>query len=878
MKGIRAFALAGVSVLSLSVPAFAQDDKATRKEDQRIQDIIVTGTLIRGQAPTGTQLLQVSNEDIAKLGVVSTSQILGSLAQDNNFNSRPQVGGFGAFQTVNRPTLRYLGGTSAGGSSTLLLLDGERLPGMGIYQTSADIDAIAPGAIERVEVVTDGGSATYGSDAVGGVINLITHKRFDGFQVGGHFGGADNYAQWDANATAGKTWDRGSVWISYNYTHHDSLLYGDRSYARDIDYINNVPTDTRCTPGNVKQAISATRQLIFPIVNGVPSAVPGIGNRCDTYLGRTYFPSESRHNIMAGLNVDLSDNITFDVRAYYMNRQSGAPGGALYYSLPSLTVPGRSTDGDLTNSLGATTFAKTSLSTWGISPKITAKLGHDWRLVAYFNYGEGLAKTAAPGLNGQPDTVPLIVAAATGAFNPNTGTFANTAAGQAAQAYQASYSSLAAGRNEMTNARAVLDGPLFSLPGGDVRAAVGAEIMHEWYALRTGAGSPAFIGTLLQNSSSRTVKSLFGELSVPIFGEGNRMGGFHALTLSASGRYDHYSDFGDTFNPKFGVSWQPFEGWTIRGNWGTAFRAPSLAENVTANVATLNILPASVFPNPAVPATGTTLLLYPGGGSNLQPEKADTWQIGTDFQPTFLRGFSAGMTYYNIDFRGRISNAPFFNPSLFFTQFKNNYTMAPTAAQIAAFAALSATPSAAAPYVADPSLVYALMDARSQNLGRLKTDGLDFHANMDYGTSFGSIFAGVSGTYVLTYKVQAYLGAPFSNLEANQVPRVRMSTTGGVKFGPVLAQATWQHTDGFAVTPSAANLQQSRVGAFNVVNLAFQYKPGGEGVWKDLAITVNIDNVFDTDPPHYNGILGQAPGIAGFTLGRFGQIGINKKF
>ncbi|EJU10569.1 TonB-dependent receptor [Sphingomonas sp. LH128] len=207
--------------------------------------------------------------------------------------------------------------------------------------------------------------------------------------------------------------------------------------------------------------------------------------------------------------------------------------------------------------------------------------------------------------------------------------------------------------------------------------------------------------------------------------------------------------------------------------------------------------------------------------------------------------------------------------------------MAPTAAQIAAFAALSATPQNAAPYIANPSSVYALMDSRSQNLGRVKTDGLDFNANMTYDTSFGSIFGGVSGTYILTYKVQAYAGAPFSDLDANGVSRLHLSTTGGVKFGPLLAQATWQHTDGYATVPSAANLQQSKVGAFNVVNLAFQYAPEGQGIWKDAGITLNIDNVFDQDPPLFNGLGGvtsPSPGFSGFTLGRFVQLGISKKF
>jgi iron complex outermembrane receptor protein len=158
----------GISFALQNSAATAAAASASTDPSDALQEIVVTGTLIRGVSPPGTELITVSSADITDLGIADTTQLLEFIPQDGYFNNRPQVGNFGQYQTVIRPSLRYLGGGSAGGASTLVLLDGYRMPRMGILQTTPDLDAIAPGSIERVEILTDGGSATYGSDAVGG--------------------------------------------------------------------------------------------------------------------------------------------------------------------------------------------------------------------------------------------------------------------------------------------------------------------------------------------------------------------------------------------------------------------------------------------------------------------------------------------------------------------------------------------------------------------------------------------------------------------------------------------------------------------------------------------------------------------------------------
>ena len=225
----------GASMLAmlamLPAAAFAQtapvpgaDAPPAKTERPDPNEIVVTGTLIRGIAPGGSQTIGLDTAQIAATGATTTSDLLGKVPQAGNFLQFVGVKGSNNFSlSVNRPSLRYLGNTSSSTNSTLLLVDGHRLPGMGILQTTPDLDSIAPGAIERVEIVTDGGSSTYGSDAVGGVVNFITRTKFDGVEAKGNVGFADNYKVFDFSVTAGKTWDSGSFYVSYDYSKHDEI-------------------------------------------------------------------------------------------------------------------------------------------------------------------------------------------------------------------------------------------------------------------------------------------------------------------------------------------------------------------------------------------------------------------------------------------------------------------------------------------------------------------------------------------------------------------------------------------------------------------------------------------------------------------------------
>jgi iron complex outermembrane receptor protein len=703
-------------------------------------------------------------------------------------------------------------------------------------------------------------------------MNIISRRRYDGLEVGGHYGFGDSYNQWDVSVTGGVSWDKISAWASYSYAHNDIVRFGDRPYARNWDYINNLPADTSCSPGNVTQAISATATLVFPIVNGVVSAAPGLGNRCDNFLNHAMFPESSRHSAMAGISAELTDNITFDVRAFYAHRRSTTDNGVQTYSINA--GPGRSIVGNFANVFGTHTYASSILETWGITPQVTVKLGDDWRVVAFYNYGRGQSRFES---NGGIDSTALNAANANGAFNPLTGTFASTPAGAAALAAQQNRFGLSQGIHSISNGRVTVDGPLATLPGGDLRVAFGGEILHEDYAVGSANGAIG-VATFAERKNDRTITSAFGEVSLPLFGEGNATAGFHSLVVSASGRYDHYSDVGGTFNPKFGATWEPVPGWTIRGNWSTSYQAPSLAERTDVAPATFNSFPANFL---GYPSSLTALFLYPGSTPGLRPQKATTWEVGTDIRPEGIPGLSISATYYSIHFSDRIGNPPFFNGSVFLAQFPNNYTLGPlTSQQVQDFVnqAQIGTQNAQT-FINNPSTVYALIDARSINLSTIDTTGVDFNVTYSRPTEFGRVFGQVSGSYVLTYDVQAFAGGPTTNLSQNGVSQLRLQAMAGATVGKLTGRATVQHTGGYDVAPVAAALNQSRVGSLTVLNLAFNYDFEADRILNGTSLTFNVDNVFDSDPPLYNGIVNTSqPGFAGFTLGRVFQFGIRKKF
>lgn len=906
---LRRTILASVAATAF-MPALASAQEATEEDTGGdVGDIVVTGTLLRGAAPVGSSVISVGQAELEATGATTANELLASVPQATNlFNSVPTgqlTYGAGSVQVV-RPVLRDLSNPASSSTSTLILFDGHRLAPVGITQNAVDPDIIPAAAIDRVEIVPDGGSATYGADAVGGVINFILRKKFDGIQADAKYGFADNYYQVQANGIVGKDWGSGSLFAAYTYQHNDSMFGRDRDFIRQIDWNTNLGVGRSCNPGNVQFRTFDFSTFSFLTTN---FALPGLAansvNSCDLTDDKAFIPTSTRHGAFAGLHQELSDWLTVDLRGFYGKRTSHTYSAfvgnvdvtssqAFYRPIPGQDPTATQTVFfTLAPVLGRNSAdSAVGFEEWGANAEFEAKLDDNWQMKTLFNYSRSSSEFTIAQLNS-----PLLVAAGS-ASNPQAAVnFYNSSATPNLDLIRRIASGEAAGQGkyDLFNARSILDGSLFSLPGGDVRLAVGYEYTHDAFAQRISPpdGLKGDILTQPFTHYNRRVHSAFGEVQVPIFGDDNRVGGIYSLVLSGSVRYDHFSDFGSTTNPKIAVTYKPVSWLSLRGNYSTSFNAPSPVNQLGSLVNTIShqyFVNAFVRQGDSPNVTG--LVALTGSAPNLKPQTANTWSVGFDAEPPIVPGLRASVNYYNIKFANLIS-FPTPGPGIF-TDFPGNIQAdvnGVTVGQLLAFAPLAPNgPSEIATVIAErcPNTaaatrcaIYEIIDFRTANYGELRVSGLDFAFNYRMTTGFGALDAGISGNYTLTRELSANAGAVLvDQLQPSSANRGRLAAqlSLGADIGNFRAQATLNHTSGFDIVASAEQ-PQDRVKAFNVVNLFFKYDvPTQSAVLKDLSLTLNVNNVFNQDPPTFKLSSGNGYPENYFTIGRVVQVGFSKKF
>lgn len=902
VRSLRCRLLTGIAITAFfpspshaqQAPERPQDvessEPATSKEAASIEEIIVTGTLLRGAAPVGSNLISVGQDAVQSQGATSTNELLATVPQVTNFfNTVPTqtLAGNPNQLQVARPNLRNLLATNASTSATLVLVDGRRLAGVGVNQATLDPDLIPTGAIERVEIVTDGGSSTYGADAVGGVINFITRRRFDGLEINARHGFADNYQSTDANAIAGKDWGSGSFYIAYNFAHNDALFGRDRDFIRALDYSRDpaVPNSIQCDPGNV---------LLGGVTYPLPSLAAAQGaNRCDASDNATFVPRNTRHSALASLSQKLNDSITVDLQAFYGKRDTLSENelrnsvtitsaNPYYRPIAANPVGNQTVNFSFAPVLGTDSIKLGSgFQEWGTNAEVKAKLGTNWQLRSLFNYSQSSSYFFIRG-QANPGRLSAAGRGTTLATAINPYNLAGTS-NQALIADIVDNENVGQAKDQLLDLRAIVDGSLLTLPGGDVRVAVGYEYMQEQFHQRF--ASDIRVGVLETRpyaAYGRDTHSVFGEILLPIVGTNNAVGGINSLTLSASARYDKYSDFGDTFNPKFGVTYEPADWLTIRGNWSTSFTAPTPVDQLGSLRNNIQVFPiaAAVPSGDSAPAGSNTIALQ-GARPNLQPQTAETWSIGAELNPPFVEGLRLSANYYHVNFEDILLAPPVQTPSQLFQSYSDVVTIRPTTEQIAAFGAqVPGGAAAVAPFLLPGApFVYELIDFRTGNFKSLEVSGIDFQATYSRPTGFGSIDANVSGNYQLTRKSKGSVGPTLTELNANN-PRLTLQGLLGANLGNLRAQVTWNHTSGFDVVRTT-QLIQDRIGAFDTINLFFKYDvPGESALVRDLSLTLNVNNVFDTDPPAFRqtGLNGFATAPNEFTLGRLFMLGASKKF
>lgn len=882
-----ASSLSALAILVSATSAHAQDAAPESQRETAIQSdneagedeaIIVTGTLIRGIAPTGTNVIGVDRAEIVESGVSSSTDLLANIPQLSYFGSVPRANQDRG-SPVFFPNLRNLGAT--GGQNTLMLVDGHRLVGQGVLSSTPDPTVIPPVVIERVDVIPDGGSSIYGSDAIGGVINFITRRRFNGVEASARYGFADSYQQADGDIIAGKDWGTGSLYVAYAYSWHSNLFGADRDYmtSNHLDRGGSDLRSTACAPGNI---------LIGTTTYALPGRVAGTVNRCDEPKQIDVYPEEERHSVFASLVQELTPGIEFNATAYWSGRKTeirtaqSSTSATITAANPYFQPIGAETSHNVAFSFadvfGPSNVTHQNFQSAGITAGLNFDLGGRWQLRTLANFGRSNSEIHEDLVNSAAVTAALNGTTLATALNPYDPGASNPAVLAAIENFENHDTAV----QEQAEARVVAEGPLFEIGGGDVRVALGAEYHYNnlKQTLIPGArGTLASAPGATRAFSSRDVKSLFGEIVVPLVGSANGMAGIRSLSLSGSMRYDDYSDVGSTTNPKIGITWKPFDDLTIRGNYGTSFHAPGI-EATSGLGQQAQVLPISPYRQAGSPITDLfrPTIILAGGNPNLKPETATTFSAGFDWQPDAIPGLLASATYYKVDFKnaiGLISAATLFTDPNYASFYIVNPTLAQAQAATAGMQFVGASGVAQLYGGAPGTSPYLLADARLNNFGALKTDGIDFHLNYTRPVGELTMIADIAGNYVLNRDFSTGSDGPFTNTLKNGTGRLFFVGTLGGKIGGFTGRAVFNYRGGY---PIQGLVGQTRIKSFQTVDLRFSWDVPAGGVLAGTQLTLNVDNLLDVDPPYANLARTNFSQFNGSTLGRMVQFGIRKTF
>lgn len=870
----------GSSALALALlPALgvAQD----LSSDMQPEELVVTGSRIRGVEVVGSTSISLGRELIDVVPAITTSDLMRNVPQVINLGAdethRGVQGGQGNSTFASGVNLRGIGG-----NTTLLLFDGRRMAPQGGRGVYFDPNMIPPIAIERVEVVPDGASAIYGSDAIAGVVNLVPRKQFSGAEIRAQYGFADDYEKYSYSAIGGLDWSwlgGGNLVIAAERSGHPNLRGEDRDfYTSDLrakggnDYRTNL-----CNPGTI--VVGGQNYAIPAGQNGLnldpASLVAGTVNLCDDAKKTDLIPDQQRNSVMLNLTQRLNDVIEVFAQGFYSERDFKIRGMLKNsVSRATLTVPNTNpyfvspvptATSVLVNYLFPEEFGISYQDgfdrTYQMTAGMTLDLAADWKVTATFGYGENQMLFRDNNLIDTP-----ALNRALQSSNPATALNPFGDGSSTPESVYASFRSYTTnyGYNMRQTAALDADGPLFALPGGEVRLAVGYDHVDDEHTGRQRSTA----GTVTPRAMGRTIDSVYGELFIPVVGNANSVAGIRKLDLSLAVRYDDYSDVGSTTNPKYGVTWAPIDGLRFKASYGTSFRAPTLGD----------LLPEVLIyerqlVDPSSPTGMSTGLLYSGGNPNLDPETATTRSFGVEFEPQALPGARIALNYFDIEYRDQTLSLYGLASTLLQNAYYNRYIQRnPTMAEIEAFLAGGRVNGAI-----NPAIITFLGFTQTQNLAITIAKGIDYELGYRWHTDIGEFNAGVYGTQFTTYKTAPAAGAPPVDAlnTIDNPPQTRLRADFGWANGAwrVSTRLSWIGAyDNNLVRPT------ERVAATKVVDLHADYRfETATGPLADLTLALDVENVFDTEPEYVNQIGGFDPQVAS-AIGRMVSFSIRKSW
>lgn len=894
-----------VSALSaILVSAMGASTALAQESATELEEVLITGTLIRGTEVTGSQTISLDSERISDLGAATTNEIMASIPQVANFfNSRPEEDPRGSTSiSISRPNLRNMPGfNSASGSVTLLLMDGHRIAPVGVFEASIDADVFSGNSIDNIGIVTDGGSSLYGADAVAGVINFITKTEQDGVQLDVGYGSGEDFSHQNLSLSAGTSWDGGSIFATVNSSERDELLNGDRDWSGTGNYD---PATGAFTPLTATTCINPVRTNYGWFNYGAgwtnnPQA-PGTGAQsagdptCDQFSSSPMVPEQEQSGFFVSYKQSLTSSVDFGLKTYFSERAntySSYPRGSVApppfdvagtspaqldqatidtFSLPDPASVGPGQVYLYPNGAGFSYAAhpayqqrdqEIDMATWGIAPELTVNLSNGWQIRNTLYYGRSNNSSIRAGTN----ETAMASYVQSGQLNPLNVAAADNAVINDILNFESTSKTV----HELFLARVVADGAIMSLPAGELRVAAGFEINEDRVRTRSVAGAIGTVNQMGDKTASRDNTAAFAELAIPVL---------ENLDLSLSLRHDDYSDFGKTTNPQVGFSFSPNDKIRIFGHWGESFNAPTALDTLAISNGRYVRLPVAAIDNAATDVydeydgAGDLVVILEGSGAGLKPQTAETWALGFEITP--IEGLEISANYYNIEFSdilGQLSvpdpTVRLNNPDKFIWNVSNE-RWASILDEIQNGDVFDGVVDPANP---NASIGY-VYDRVTRNFSEAELKGIDFAVSYTHDNAWGTMAYSLAGNYQSDFMLNEG-GTIIDNLQYN--PDLNMQANIAWSRDDVRARLTMNYTDGYKA--DGAN-QQTSVDSFLTTNLFLGYSFNGNNmVTENLALRFSIDNMFDEEPPEYRRNANNL-NYSAFTYGRVFKIGFTKTF
>jgi iron complex outermembrane receptor protein len=886
-RTLIASAIAGI----LSTTAHAQQARSSSADESNkpeMAEVIVTGTMIkRVNAETAEAITVLKSDALKDQGIENMEQALSTLTSANpSVNVATAVGTFSGGGTY--ADLRGLGR-----DRSLVLLDGQRLSPNAFDGRGVDLSGIPFSAIDTIQVLREGASALYGSDAIAGVVNFITKKNYQGGQIQVNFdhpqeaGGGSG----EADFTFGRgdlVNDGYNLMITASYSKQQELQATQRRFsaygfdpARGVSGATNFPGSW---PANVLDSDGNLWQSGYPGCAGNTQLTTYFGDCSYRYSAATdLLPSSREISGMAALTKALPANNQVQVQYFWTQSEVNSFSGPMFYQFPmDPASPYFPTASQLICNRGpANCTAPLNLtginSTSGLANPVQAiwtdpynnRYGGNlnveqrvlvtfsgtnagWDYSADFNYSKNHNDNRWTG--GIPNEDVLapggVLSDLINPFGPQS------AAGQAL--INSSYVNGVYQNGQFT--RWSVDGHA-SHPLGDAfnagtpaTVAFGVSVSGERYTSATTPYNDLVIAaTGLTDSSvegTRQVQAAFLELDVPIT---------KALDLDVSDRQDRYSDFGTTNNAKLQVRYQPLDFLTLRGTASTGFRAPTLFQldspPYLSAASSGSMGQGNPFCQPGsynaewTPQTcqAQGIGLY-GGNKHLTPETSQNFDVGFIVQPVEDLGIT--LDYYRILLKNTIGRIPasaiYGDP----TTFSSSIVTATSGTYAGTLPSTTAEATSCTPYTA-PTCGY--INLENSNTGRITTDGFDLSVQYVQHTSIGTFREDLEGTTVTQFLEQQYNGGPLLNLVGNLKiiqfnPAFRWQhnvrvdwTSPGKMWGGGLSDRFYssyidEYPDG--------NGNLRKVGGYSLVDGYASVKPN-----EHLGVLFGVKNIFNRSPP-----------------------------